>query len=336
MPFRDKTILTVMMQWDYGKRERGESLEKVCFFRNLSECAACVEPLWIDDYLHKKDELQKLIISKADEVRPDLIFFIPCRDEFFIETLEYLKARYTTYAWFGDDQWRFDDYTRKYAPHYTFVSTTDPWSVSKYQGLGIKPIVTQWAGQPYSANIGPLADSETYKYDVSFVGGCNPFRKWFINNLSKRGIFVECFGAGWPNGRVSYEEMEQIFRKTKINLNISNSVSYDIRFILSSASTVKNFLASPKRFEQTKARNFEIPLAGGFQLSNYVLGLERYLSIGSEVAIYTGIDECFKQVEYFLNNETEIRKIATNGFEAAKNRHKYIHRIEAILNFIGQ
>ena len=59
--------------------------------------------------------------------------------------------------------------------------------------------------------------------------------------------------------------------------------------------------------EQIKARNFEIPLAGGFQLSNYVPGLEKYLKIGDEIAVYNTPEECAQQVEYYLAND-EIRR----------------------------
>ena len=53
-------------------------------------------------------------------------------------------------------------------------------------------------------------------------------------NFKKRNINVHCFGDGWINGRVTDEDIEQIFVSSKINLNISNSISYDIRYLLSS------------------------------------------------------------------------------------------------------
>ena len=41
---------------------------------------------------------------------------------------------------------------------------------------------------------------------------------------------MECFGYGWENGRISFEGITEIFKSFRINLNISNSVSYDIGY----------------------------------------------------------------------------------------------------------
>ena len=330
----DKTVLTVMMEWDYCKRERGESGGKQAFVENLEKLVTRIEPFWFDDYIDLKAQLQIELIKKADEVKPDLIFFNTFTDQFTTETLDYLKDRYTTCAWFGDDQWRFENYTSIYAPHYTFSTTTDPWSISKYRRLGIEPILTQWAAQPFSDTLGPLSQEEAYEYDVSFVGGFNPYRHWFISYLRKQDIQVTCFGAGWPNGRISFAEMEQIFRKSRINLNLSNSVSHDVRFILGGVKNVINYLRSNKRVEQMKARNFEIPLAGGFQLANYVAGLERYFKICEELGIYALPEDCAQMIKYYLDNENIREKVCILGHQRAVSEHTYFHRIKNILKEI--
>lgn len=330
----DKTILAVLPQWDYGEKERGISLEKVFFLDNLRKLAGRVEPLWSDDYLRDKEQLQKDILAKSRELKPDLIFFATYTDQVSYETLDALKQEFTTFGWFGDDPWRFDGYSSGYAPHYTFVATTDPWAVAKYRKIGIEPILTQWAAQPFAECLGLLPEDETYEYDVSFVGGGNKFRNWFIHRLENEGVKVECFGAGWPNGRVTFEKMEQIFRRSRINLNISNSISHDIRFVMSGPKVLLHYLRSPKRAEQIKARNFEIPLAGGFQLTNYVLGLERYLRIGDEVAVYSSPEECAQQIRYYLENEDERRAISATGYARASREHTFMHRMELILGHI--
>jgi spore maturation protein CgeB len=333
-PRWDKKVMTVLLQWDYGRPDRGDSLEKRCFFASLKELVATVEPVWVDELLHDRARLQQLVLAKAGEFRPDLVFFIPLGEEFSVETLERLKADGTTFAWFGDDQWRFDSFTARYAPHFTHVSTTDPWIVPRYRRLGIEPILTQWGAQPYSDRIGPLPPDEPFRYAVSFVGQCNSYRRWFIRRLAAAGIRVDCFGAGWPNGRISFEEMEQIFRTSRINLNISNSACHDIRYVFSGPRNLVSYLRSPKRLEQMKARNFEIPLAGGFQLANHVPCLDRYLQIGAEVAVYNSPEECVGQIGYYLENEGERRRVVAAGHARVSREHTYRHRLEQILGTI--
>ncbi|GFO70142.1 hypothetical protein GMLC_37210 [Geomonas limicola] len=329
-----KKILAVLMQWDYGIAARGISIEKSSFYPCLQDLVADVEPLWYDDYLHNPGPLQEVVLAKAREVKPDLILFVPYTDQFSLETLDTLRKEFATYCWFGDDQWRFESFTSRYAPHFTHVSTTDPWSVPKYQGLGIEPILTQWAGQPFLADRGALKEDKAFRYDVSFIGAATKYRKWFVESLGKWGIRIECFGHGWPNGRIDNEEMETIFRTSRINLNISNSVSHDIRFVLSSPRNLLHYLRSPKRVEQMKARNFEIPLAGGFQLTNYVPCLERYLTIGTDVAVYSTPEDCSGQIRYYLAQEEERIAVAEAGHARALSEHIYKHRLESILEAI--
>lgn len=334
MNIYNKTVLAVLLQWDYGNPERGGSSEKLWFYDNLVKLADKVEVFWYDDYLQNLPLLQQRLIEKVCVDNPDLIFFVPFQEQFSFETLDLLKASHTTVAWFGDDTWRFDSFSSRYAPHFSYVATTDPFSVAKYNKIGAVPILTEWAADPFSERTGPLDEGESYEYDVSFVGGHNRYRAWLIERLAHCGINVACFGAGWPNGRVSFEQMEQIFRKTRINLNISNSVNHDIRFVLGSARNLANYLRSAKRAEQVKARNFEIPLAGGFQLSNYVLGLERHLTIGKEIAIYTTPEDCAQLIGYYLENEDSRMDMLLRGHERAKNEHTYLHRLQGIFREI--
>lgn len=330
----NKTILAVLLQWDYGKPERGISAEKLWFYDNLVTLAEKVEVFWYDEYLQDLPLLQQCLLQKAAAVDPDLIFFIPFQDQFSFEALDLLKASSTTLAWFGDDTWRFDSFSSRYAPHFSYVATTDPFSLAKYRKLGAQPILTEWAAQPFSDRTGPLHEAESYEFEVSFVGGHSSYRAWLIGKLAQKGVQVACFGAGWPNGRVSFERMEQIFRKSRINLNISNSVNRDIRFVLGSPRNLASYLVCSKRSEQVKARNFEIPLAGGFQLSNYVLGLERHLAIGKETAIYTTPEECAELIGYYLENEDLRMDLLIRGHERTKNEHTYQHRLSHILGSI--
>jgi len=329
----NKKILTVLMQWDHGDKARGLSGDVTCFYNNFARLAESVEPFWFDAYISDPRGAGEALLAKAAEYKPDLIFFLPYTDQFSAEALDALKAKWTTCAWFGDDTWRFESYTSKIAPHYTFPITTDHFSVAKYKALGMKPVLSQWAAQLSGADLGPLPP-ETYPHKVSFVGGTNKYRVWFIGKLRELGVEVECFGHGWPAGKVSFEEMDRIFRGSLINLNLSNSINQDIRFVLSDWKNLVSYFRSPKQSEQIKARNFEIPLAGGFQLTNYVAGLERYLKIGEEVAAFSSPEECALQVKYYLENEAERRAILLASSKRVEKEHTYVARVEKILEEI--
>ncbi|MEN8907404.1 MAG: glycosyltransferase, partial [Clostridiales bacterium] len=234
---------------------------------------------------------------------------------------------------FCDDQWRFDTFTKYLAPKLTYSITTDKYSLTKYESLGYKNVIlSQWGALEYDQNIN-FSDIK-YKYEISFVGGRNSTREWIINHLKRKGIKVECFGKGWENGRISYEDMRQIFLQSKINLNLSNSISTDIRYLTSSIKNCVNFFRYQKRIEQIKARNFEIPCFGGFQLTNYVPGIEEHYVIGDEVAVYSSVDDLCLQLDFYLKNDLIRQKIAVNGYERSQN-YTYTERIKEVLGKVN-
>lgn len=324
-------IAPVFLRYDYGKKSRGDSLEYTAFYSTLKRLAKEVHPFWYDEYLTtRRNELQKDVIKFIEEFDPDIIMFILMRNEFSFETLDYLKEKYTTLNWFADDQWRFEDFTSRYAPHFSYAVTTDKSAIFKYRKMGYNnAILSQWASFEGCSD-SDLEDLD-YRYEVSFVGATSGYRRYVINELSTKGIEVNCFGSGWKKGRVSYQEMADIFRTSKINLNISNSASCDLHALCRSPSYLYELLRSKKRVEQIKARNFEIPAFGGFQLTNYVPFIEDYFIIGKEIAVYSSIEDLVIKIQYYLNDVAERERMAKNGFKRAVEEHTYENRLRQIL-----
>ncbi|MBE3609027.1 CgeB family protein [Campylobacter californiensis] len=330
-------ILYVDLEYDYGIKARGiNTIGQYGFKYSFEKLGHEVVVFYYDEYLNNIDFLQKKIKNFADDVKPDLIFFCMFQEQFEVKTLDYLKSKYLTINWFGDDQWRFDNFTCKYANCFTYCITTDKFSILKYKKLGQHNVIySQWG----AINSHDMPKFEGYKYDVSFIGGFHPYRKWFIDTLIKRGIKVKVFGNGWMGGALSSENMNKLFILSKINLNISNSVGYDIRYMSHKPSnflsTIKSFLKrGSKNMSQMKARNFEIPYFNGFQLTDYVPTLEDYFDIGKEVVCYNNVDEAELLIKYYLQNEDEREKIKKLGHKKAINQHGYIHRFKGILEQI--
>lgn len=328
------TILYVNLEYDYGIKERGPNyIGQDGFLKNLINMGHKVKPFYYDPYLMDTDNLQLDLINTAKEEYPDLIWFDLYGHQFKIETFDILKSTYTTVCWFGDDTWRFEDFTKIYAPHFTYCVTTDKFAVLKYNQIGYTNVIlSQWA----AIDTHPIPEFDgKYSYGVSFVGGKNSYRNWFINQLGKKGIQVETFGQGWKNGKVTHQEMNQIFVKSKINLNISNSVSYDSRYLLSSPQALLDSFRSNKHLGQIKARNFEIPFFGGFQLTDYFPGIEDYFKIGEEIACFKEVEEAILLINYYLEKEDIREKIKKESHQLAVQSHGYKNRLEEIFKEIS-
>jgi len=347
-------IIYVDILYDYGRKEQGFNLiGQEGFLKNLLALGYEVFPFYYDEYLNIPNygTLQKDLIKFCDEIKPDIIFHLTVENQFTFETLDYLKLKYTTVAWFGDDTWRFDNYSKNYANHYTYCITTDKFSIEKYRNIGQNNVIySQWA----AINTPDMPDfNKKYEFDVSFVGGRHPVREWFIRELERRGIKVHTFGHGWENGAVSGSRMNEIFTVSKINLNLSNSVNYDLRYVLENnrlsslnpfirlkeifktARKVTKCIKHRKNQEQIKARNFEIPYFNGFQLSYYYPALSDYFNIGKEIACFSNIDEAELLIRYYLQNEEERETIKKSGHEAVINKHDYKNRLEDIFKILS-
>ncbi len=325
-------ILYVDLQYDYGIKERGRNIIGLDGFKkSFEELGHSVVMFFYDEFLNNTQPMQEGLQEFADKENPDLIFFSLFGEQFEIATLEYLKSKYTTVNWFGDDQWRFDNFTCKYAKHFTYCVTTDKFSIQKYKQLGQENVIySQWA----AINTHKIPEKQEYKYDVSFIGGFHPYRKWFIDTLKKRGINIVAFGNGWENGPLALEEMNELFAISKINLNISNSNSFDMRYLFSHWKAIALLVRSKKSASQIKARNFEIPYFRGFELSDYIPTLESYFDIGEEIVCYNNVDEAEMLIKYYLENEDERERIKEQGHIKALNHHGYIHRLKNVLEQI--
>lgn len=348
-------ILCALPKYDYGIPTRGASGAEAVV-EAFSEIGNETIVFWLEENGFPNDlsGLQRRIRQFAEETGPDIVFMTLMNDEIRLETLRSLSEKYITVNWFCDDQYRFFSYSQFVAPNLNCSITVDKYSISLYKDIGCNVVHSQWAAHRFIKDLN-MNDIE-YKYDVSFIGGRNATRNWCIAMLRNSGIQVECFGDGWPNGRVRLAEMHEIMYHSRINLNLSNSIpdvrgfwrflfgelirslcgkntrsygSYK-RSVRKALGGIKEAFISKKRNESIKARNFEIPAAGGFELSRYALEIEDYFILGQEIAVFSTMEELKRQISYYLINEEERNTICRAGYKRSR-LHTYTERFREIL-----
>jgi spore maturation protein CgeB len=284
-------------------------------------------------------------ISKILKVfKPSLIFFIPVKDELDLNFVKELSNIYTTLAYMYDDTWRIK-YSYKWVNSINYIVTTNPnWRIS-YKDFQHKIIFS-----PFFINTNNYINNRITikKYEISFVGQYHPYRHWIIKKIQKAGFNVNVFGDGWTkNSTVSFNEMVDIFNTTKINLNLSNCINYDIRYILdiktnsfvSLLKSIKLIISSyykndMKIYEMVKARFFEINSCGGFQIGFYAQGLENVYDIGNEIVLFSNVDELINKIKYYLEFNSERNIISENGYKRTIINHNSKRRLEYILSKI--
>lgn len=330
-------VLYVAMANDYGKPERGPSFEETNFRSALDGMGHDVVAF---DFMERarvagKPAMRRELIAAAAEAKADVAFFCLFTDELDTETIRAVgrEGGCPTVNWFADDHWRFDDFSRHMAPAFDLAVTTDADSLSKYQAEGIESVLlSQWACNRYAYG----RVEEGTSHEVTFVGQPHGNREEIIQRLIDAGHDVECWGFGWPSGKLDHDEMVRVFSRSRVNLNLSNS-STVARPKTLRAWVGKLLGRGPKGPQppQIKGRNFEVPGCGGFLLTERVPHLERYFELGREVAVYDSTDDLVEQVGHWLSHEDERAAVADAGYRRVMAEHTYDHRFDEIFRTVG-
>lgn len=325
-------ILYVAMKHDYGIPERGLSFEHYNFYDTLVRMKHEVEyfDFFLEHQTHGREVMTKMLKHKVEEYKPDLMFTFLFSDQFDHAILKSItdEKKTITFNWFADDHWRFDTFSKIWAPCFSFVSTTDVDAIAKYRASGYaNALLTQWGANPDLYKKG----SEPNVHTVTFVGQAYGDRPDVIRSLRDRGVKVRTWGTNWNvriwhragrklrlispsmfervvnSSRISQDEMIRVFQSSRINLNLS--------------------AASAQTTNQIKGRNFEIPACGGFQLSGYAERLAEFFEIDKEIVCYRSRAELAEKVSYYLDHEDQRKEIAEAGYRRVLRDHTYEQRL---------
>ena len=326
-------ILLVCMQYTYGDSSREYSYEYFSFYLTLKNMGYEVE---LFDYMGEMQVLGKTgmnqkLLERVQVWRPTMAMFSLYTDQFEPSVIKRLQEHTTTFCFFHDDSWRVD-YSRYWARKFNYFSTPDCRGQEKYREVGILNSIYF----PFGCNEKIFRNQETIKkYDVSFVGGWHPYREWLIERIRKAGVSVEVFGHRWPKGEIDQDGMIKLFNESRINLNLSNSASWDARYLASSPRALINRLRSKKNVEQMKARMFEVSGCGSFQLTYYVEGLANCYDIDREIGVYSDSDDLIEKVQFYLAHEQLRETIAAAGYQRTLQEHTFANRFQRVFRRMG-
>ncbi len=310
-------ILYVAMRYDYGLPSRGESFEHYNFYEPLRDMGHDI--LYFDFMTlleeHGRRAMNRRLLDVCRSEKPDVLFSCLFKDELEKETLRDISAHSDTVTvnWFADDHWRFENFSRHWAPCFNHVVTTASSALPKYAEIGYRGVIkSQW--------------------------GCNNARAW---------------GTGWQAGRLSQDEMVGVFSASRIVLNLSNASVLNtgpfgrakVRVRASLESRMGRWLnrkpdgslrkVRSSYHEQIKGRNFEVPGCGAFLLTGEADNLGDYYEEGREVVTFSDVDDMIDKIRYYLRHEEERETVAEAGFRRTLSEHTDFHRFSDIFRQMG-
>ena len=108
------------------------------------------------------------------------------------------------------------------------------------------------------------------------------------------------------------ETAPKIFKASQINLNIS----------------------STQLHTSVNQRVFDVPLSGGFLLTDWRESLAELFDPEKELVVYNSEEELKDKIDYYKNHDTERNKITTRAAERVEKEHLLEHRIQKMLELM--
>ncbi|MBI1975149.1 MAG: glycosyltransferase [Parcubacteria group bacterium] len=335
------------IQHNYYDLRKGLTFEYQNFYSSLKNFPGVELVEYPCDLIVKigKKAWNEGLLELVKKEKPDLFFAFMYSEEFDKKVLDEVKKITTSVGWFADDHWRLYNYSRSYAPHFTWVVTTWSKAPNEYARCGIRNVIrSQWACNASAWK--PVAVPKDI--DVSFVGQKNRSRERLVHLLNRAGFNVYVRGFGWPGGVLPKDEMLSVFSRSKINLNLNNPIPLfakksigrlffkpDMNRYVPDWYLVSNVRTwFHMRTPQIKARLFELAGCGAFVVSGYADDLGRYYRENEEMVFYRSPRELVEKVRYYLSREDERARIAHAAYERTIRDHTYEKRFQELFQKI--
>jgi spore maturation protein CgeB len=266
---------------------------------------------------HGRNHEQAMLADlQALDFSPQVILFSILEDKLNAATLRAIRAQFphaVMLNWFADDEWRYEIWSKYWAPLFDVAATTHVPALADYATQGIPAVFASWAYNPDTFYKMPAAEK---RYDVVFVGLHYGDRSQLINQLLAAGLDVHVWGKGW-DGKLSDPSKYHGFAS-----------SSDLVRLMNEARIVLNFTKDPylQTTTQVKARIFETAGCGTFQLMEHVDGLERLFPVATDELTFRDSAELLQKVIYFLEHADERERIALAMYERAVSTHTWDRR----------
>jgi spore maturation protein CgeB len=229
---------------------------------------------------------------------------------------------------------------REISPHYDWCLVPEKFRLPDYRALGAHPLYCQEGANPalYKPYDVPR------DLDVTFIGQPYGERPAYIEHLLKQGIDVHVWGHGWridpryppPEGSPLWRLPERVtgnvlddeafvrtFSRSKINLGFST------------CGETHTTPGEGGRIVQIRAREFEVPMAGGFYMVEHMDELTEFFEPDKEIVCYRTLEELVAKIRYYLAHDEERERIRRAGYQRSLREHTWCHRFAAAFSAMG-
>jgi glycosyltransferase involved in cell wall biosynthesis len=271
-------------------------------------------------------QLNRKFLIKAKQMRPDLIVSVtnaPIRPASLLFLRSILPDTRFVLLW-PDSLANLQSHVFAAAPLYDFVASYGRAGTTSFLQAGFRSSTfVPLAGDP---RIHWQDIQNEYDLDLSFVGGWRPEREQALAHVHKHfpHLKMRVIGPNWPrlcqdkalkqvcvNGALFGSDLARFFQRSRININVIDDT---------------NFPSANMRF-------FEIPTAGGLQISTSCPDMQDEFREKEHVIYVERIEELEPAIQWALENPKACSEIRRNSQELVRTKHNYDQRLNDIINF---
>ena len=193
------------------------------------------------------------------------------------------------------------------------VLTTSPETCLWYGVEGCPALFWPLASDP---GVFTPAEGAVRDIDVLFIGNKYGVRGKIVRYLESRGVKVDCYGGGWPNGYVNADQMSALSKRARIILGVGAVGHCQDVYTL-------------------KLRDFDAPMSGALYLTHRNPDLCRLYREGEEIECYETPKEAQKKIRFYLDHPEDLARIAKNGHQKALTRDTWDQRLLTTFEQLG-
>ena len=210
----------------------------------------------------------------------------------------------------------------------SFVGSFDPYRRALLQecvNSGIKPTVFGRGWDQHSRNEYQFNwDLHKIIHDLRYYG----WPRWHADGLAdftaavkrkfSRAHRLEPLKGAEVAGPCSDEHMPFIFRSSRVNLGFSDTGWHSQNGVVHSQKL------------QCRLRDFEVPMAGGFYLTQEAPDHHHYYKIGEEIDTWSEPGELVEKLAFYSKNLRATERIREAGAKRALECHTWEHRFDRL------
>jgi hypothetical protein len=289
---------------------------------------------FIEQATENKEGMNDFFLDCVARGGYDLVFVETSKDEFYPDVLDQARQITTTVAWNSDDDWRWETYSKLWAPHFTWMVTTYPHVYEAHKGGTSNLLLSQWGCTG-------LFDGSHVEKDVeaSFVGLLYGQRTRLLNRVQRSvGLEIHTSSARWDpsvfariRSRVGRTIAGQHLEPVRERLDYRHVNEIWNRSMVS----MTPLQASVGGGYQVKGRVFEMGLSGTVMVCDAFEALHRYYEPGVEYLEFESAEECAERIRYLIRNDAERKRMAQAYRRRTLAEHMWEHRWSALFHEIG-